>query len=131
MNRSSCCKFDHWCHNPVRNGDSPEYGNQFSGGCQIAAAAILAGCSEFQEVSDKPTSYTIKGTVAPLNQQTKVVANDITADEIEFKWESGDAVAYQAGTEEEPILVKAVCTDPGNGLFELSDPTGLKISISP
>ncbi len=91
-----------------------------------AAAAVLAGCSEFQDIPDKPSSYTLKGTVAPLNPQTRVAAKDITADEVGFEWEAGDTVAYLTGTEDELVLVMAVCTDPENGIFEISDPAGLE-----
>lgn len=54
-----------------------------------------------------------------MNLSSKVTAKDITATEVEFKWESGDQVAYFTGTDEEPILVIATCKDPENGIFEL------------
>lgn len=89
-----------------------------------AALAAFAGCSKSPVPSDKPSSYIIKGEVASMG--TKVSATDITADEIGFKWDVGDVVAYITGPEEEPIFVPAVCTDAENGIFEIADPTGLE-----
>ena len=87
--------------------------------------SALAGCSKYPNSADDTSSHTIKGKVTPLNPSSKVTATDITASEVEFKWESGDQVAYFTGTDDEPILVIATCTDPVNGIFELEASTDI------
>lgn len=89
------------------------------------AIAALAGCTKSPNLTDIPSSHIIKGKVTPMTPSTKVTATDITASKVEFKWESGDQVAYLAGTEDEPILVIATCTDPANGTFELEASTDI------
>ena len=87
----------------------------------VAAVFTFAGCQKEQTGKESKLNDVIHISVNQMGPATKVVADDITADPLTFKWENGDAVAFWEATPTFTKVKTYTCTDPEEGIFESAD----------